>query len=48
MAVAPEVLVVVLDGLAHVPQPVGGDDEVQFWFFHDLGFGEDYLMAGSA
>ena len=29
VAVAPEVLVVVLDRLAHVPQPVRGDDEEQ-------------------
>ena len=34
VAVAPEVLVVVLDRLAHVPQPVGGDDEEQVFLWH--------------
>jgi hypothetical protein len=34
MAVAPEVLVVFFDGLAHLPQSVRRDDEIETFLLH--------------
>jgi hypothetical protein len=36
MAIAPEMFVVVLDGLAHIPQPICGNDEKQLLFLHTV------------